>query len=39
MLQRLEQIRDHFYKFVEARTDLFKVEIQSNIEDAIVRLD
>jgi uncharacterized membrane protein YqjE len=36
MLQKLEDIRDHFYRYVEARTDLFKVEVQSNLEQTIV---
>jgi Putative Actinobacterial Holin-X, holin superfamily III len=36
MLQKLEDIRDHFYRYVEARTDLFKIEVQSNLEKTIV---
>ncbi len=38
MLQRIEEIRDYLYKYIESRIDLFKIETQEKVENAAVQI-
>ncbi len=38
MLQKLEEIRDYLFKYVEVNIDLFKTETQEKIEDLTIQI-
>lgn len=38
MIEKIEEIRDYLYKYLEARLDLFKTEAQEQIENIVVQI-
>ena len=38
MIEKIEEIRDYLYKYLEARLDLFKTEAQEQIENIVVQV-
>lgn len=38
MIEKIEEIRDYLYKYLEARLDLFKTEAQEQIENMVVQI-
>lgn len=37
MLERLEEIRENIFKYLEARMELFKLETRNKVEDGVVQ--
>ncbi|HAK76714.1 MAG TPA: hypothetical protein DCR35_12590 [Runella sp.] len=38
MIEKIEEIRDYLYKYLEARLDLFKTEAQEQIENIVIQI-